>query len=504
MTAALVTGAAFSGSASAVHLAEDGIGQVLLGPIYLGLANSYTTHVAIVNTRDDVAVKAKVVLRSQYTSAEVLDFICYLTPSDVCRFDIINVNGQATFYSDDDSVRGNDPLTGSEGTSFASINPIQAQLFDQNLGAGDNNEIGHIEVIGAYAVNGVINTPSGNVTIAKGMSKFALAAVFDVARTDLDARNGAETVALTRDANGNLSPTPAGRIRSADPTWVQLTGQLTLRAPNGDRMGYRFPALAGEVEDNVPPAGEIVYASTLANVPFDGRVISNPLYDVQGGAGAAESAVGFNFGGAAYGVRTATYDNIMELEYAMSTTRIQGTYEDDGFTSPVAGVNRTQLVITFPTKYRHLRDVCGTGVTVSSSAPWYPPFEAAGPITYTLTQYDNQEHSVAISGSIFSGGSAPKSKQLPFEVNYFIPDWNATVRDANGNIRTGSYNYESGWFDMLISPRVGCPYPGAPILSFAHKYQINSTGIVNSWLVPNAHKPEWENSRFPAYGTANQ
>ena len=101
MAAALASGVAFSGSAQAVHLAEDGIGQVLMGPIYLALDGGYTTKVAIVNTRNDAAVKAKVVLRSQVTSVEVLDFICYLTPADVCRFEIRNVNGQATFYSDD-------------------------------------------------------------------------------------------------------------------------------------------------------------------------------------------------------------------------------------------------------------------------------------------------------------------------------------------------------------------------------------------------------------------
>jgi hypothetical protein len=74
MAVALASGLGFSGSASAIHLAEDGVGQVLLAPYYTVL-NGYSTEVTIVNTRTDVAVKAKVVLRSRAQSTEVLDFI---------------------------------------------------------------------------------------------------------------------------------------------------------------------------------------------------------------------------------------------------------------------------------------------------------------------------------------------------------------------------------------------------------------------------------------------
>jgi hypothetical protein len=499
MSAALIAGATLSGTASAVNLSEDGLGQVLLGPMYLGLGgNSYTTEVAIVNTRNDTAVKAKVVLRSQVTSAEVLDFICYLTPADVCRFKIINKGGQAYLYSDDDSIRSTDSLG---QLTFASVVPVEQQLFDQSLGAGDNNEIGHIEVIGVYGVQGTVQTRSGGVTIRQGMSKFDLAKVFDsnTRVTELVPLNGAETPAVTRTAAGLLSPTPAGNIRSTDPTWIQLTGEVVMKGPN-DRMGYRLPALAGEVSDNVPPRNTILFANNT-EVPFDGRVISNPNFDARGGNQAPETAIGFNFGGSAYGTATAVYDNIIELESALARSHVQGTYEDDSASSPVAGSNRTRLVVTFPTKYRHFNnDVCRTGL---ASNPWSPPFQQIGTVPYGLTQYDNQENEVSIGGTIFSGGPAERTDTLNAEVNYFLPSWKSTTRDAAGKIIANTFNYESGWFSLKLTERAGCPYVGLPTLSFSHKHLEGSNGVTNSTLVFHAHKPELANRDLPPYGTAN-
>ena len=392
---------------------------------------------------------------------------------------------------------------GNGGLTFASINPIQADVFDQNLGPGDNNEIGHIEVIGVYGAAGVVNTPSGAVSVFRGMSKFELAKIFDANTrvTELVPLNGAETSAFTRDANGNPFPTPAGNIRSTDPTWVQLMGQVTMTAAsNADRMGYRLPALAGEIDDNVPPEGSVTFANGT-DVPFDGRVISNPNFDARGGNQAPETAVGFNFAAAAYGAPTFVYDNIMEIETALAATDVLNTYEDDGSATPVAGINRTQLIITFPTKYRHFnRDVCLTGLP---SVPWSPPFEVDGSVPYSLSQFDNQENVISIGGSIFSGGPAEAIDVLLAEVNYFLPAWDGTQRDSAGNIIAGQLNFDTGWFNMSLQERVGCPYPGLPVLSMSHKYEVGSGAIDHSWLIPNSHKPEFNNYRFPAFGASN-
>lgn len=492
MAVALATGVGFSGSASAIHLAEDGIGQALMAPVYLANGD-YSTKVAIVNTRTDVAVKAKVVLRSYLTSAEVLDFICYLSPGDVCRFEIRNVNGQATLWSDDDSIK-------SSPNTFASVSPVNQALFDQNLGNGDNNELGHMEVIGAYAVKGDIVTPSGTVKVYRGMPKPALARIFDTPRATLAGlgtnQNESASFGVGRVVNGVCSVAPAANggapcdangnapstlIRSTDPTWVRLSGFMELSNAS-DRMGYRIPALAGEIWDNTPATAP---ADQLQG--FDGRVISNPAYDAQGGEGAAETAVGFGWGGVSPGFGAVpNYDNIIEVEHALAVTNLKGSYEDDSNSTP-AGVNRTRMVVTFPTKYRHITDICKTGFVrdVPRNVLYSPPFQTNGNVIFSLGSYDNQEHNISISGGVFSGGPVAPVNNLPAEVNYFLPSWPATA--AGGN------NFESGWFDMGLTPRAGCSYPGLPALGFMHKYHQSGNSFSNSWLVPAAHEPELVN-----------
>jgi len=491
MAVALASGIGMSQTASAVHLAEDGVGQVLLAPYY-NVLNGWRTKVAIVNTRNDVAVKAKIVLRSKAHSTEVLDFICYLTPADVCRFDIVNKNGQAYMESNDDSIR-----TSFNPAVFASQTAVSQQLFDPrmlSIDAGDINEEGHIEVIGVYGVPaGTVATPTGVVTVKQGMSKVDLIKIFDESRTTIQGMNvvagtvgGAEVMSTGRldssrqcqttpfmnvtAANGAPCPTPVGVIRSADPNIVRLTGSIELvKEDNSDRMGYRIPALAGEIWDN---KSNIVDPRILAT--FDGRVIASDRFDV---SLAVETSIGRGFG--EFGS-----DNIFELEHALATSNLMGSYEQ-----PKAGPNKTNLQITFPTKYRHrINHVCdGLAPTVAelTGALYTPPFRTNGTVEYSLTSYDNQENSV-VTGDIFSGGTTV-AKLLYSEVNYLIPDW----------------SYESGWYNLSLIPVAGCNYAGLPTLAMSHKYFATTAGTSNSILEKATSAPELTNRQWDATPAGN-
>jgi hypothetical protein len=480
MAVALASGLGMSQTASAVHVAEDGIGQVLLAPYY-NVNNGWRTKVAIVNTRNDVAVKAKIVLRSKAHSTEVLDFICYLTPADVCRFDIVNKNGQAYMESNDDSIRA----TFSPAT-FASQTAVSQMLFDDrmlSIDKGDINEEGHIEVIGVYGVPaGNVVTPSGVVNVRQGMSKVDLVKIFDETRGTVEALNGGIEVASTgrldtagacqgmnfinlTAANGAPCPTPTGVIRSADPNIVRLTGSVELvKEDSSDRMGYRVPALAGEIWDN---ESHITDPRSLET--FDGRVIANNRFDVNL---AVETSIGRGFG-------WLGGDNILELEHALATTNLMGTYEN-----PKAGPNKTNLQITFPTKYRHrINHVCVNQAPTAAElagALYTPPFRTNGTVEYQLTSYDNQENSL-VTGTIFSGGTV-ETKLLYAEVNYLIPDW----------------AYESGWYNLALAAVPGCNYAGLPTLGMAHKYFATTTGTSNSMLVNSTHTPELTNRQWDA------
>jgi len=475
VAAAMLSGMVVSNNASAIHLAEDGIGQVLLAPYYT-VESGYRTKFAIVNTRDDVAVKAKIVIRSKAQTTEVLDFICYLSPADVCRFEIINKNGQAYLYSDDDSVKSSgNPL------QFASQKPVEQMLFDDTMkliDSADINEVGHVEIIGAYAATGAVITPSGPVVIKRTMTKFDLVKVFDTPRDVLNSLNGPEVRASGRLVNnvctsldsaptdydaGAPCPAPAGVIRSADPNVVRLSGSVeVVKEDNSDRMGYNIPALAGELWDNAPDG---VRDPGQANDFFDGRVIHNPRFDV---TVAQYTAIGDGF--------PIVGSNIVEIEHALATTNVAGTYENKD-------PDRTSLIVTFPTRYQHRGYYTCTATAPSAVDPvrigalYTAPFRTNGTVKYSLTAYDNQENK-EVSEDIFSGGQVTPNF-LYAEVNYIIPNW----------------PYSSGWYDLAFVETVpGCSYSGVPALSMKHKWMTGTH--TNSALTPAAHWPELTNRQF--------
>lgn len=663
MAATMAAGFAASQNANAVHLAADGTGQILMAPLYLA-EYGYNTKVAIVNTRSDVAVKARVALRSHVNSIE-FDFLCYMTPSDVCRFEIERgADGQAYLVSTDDSLLADIPTDAADYVpvfasqcadkdaqgqylnrgSLCKDGRLVQKVFDQLLpvnkggviGTGDlkhhidnyaadmhpsnpdSNEIGHVEVIGVWGAKGdiIYNDVSNFVTIKEGMPKPELFKIFGNVQSrnpgqagDLQNRanlarynpqgsptagrntapNGAiissqaagyqdeasrfahgRSLGTTCEVNPQNILTPIGgtadinafdiskakyygspclhntgeilhdgngsRIRSTDPTWIQLFGTVEMaNTATNDRMGLQMAALTGDIWDNLMPANHApaygMYSyqpsvTTSLNVgnrvaepfqyAFDGRVISSPTYDADS---ASIMYLGWNAGGSRAGIGNTTsyggrYDNIVELEHALATTNFYGLYENDG-------IRKTNLVVTFPTKYVHRTlstlerpvnsndpvvrvvdpnddlsmspaDVCASEHIAPSldngeanASPftfdgkvYYPPFrmERSGSVVYGIRVWDDQEHpsSKTTIYPVFSGN--PGSSSTPTitdEVNYMWMNWPTTV------------GFHSGWFNMSLTAERGCQYAGVPALAFAHKTQLDKDGnFINSWLTP--------------------
>ncbi len=547
MAATLASGMTLSGNANAINMAENGIGQTLLGPVYL-VDFGYTTKVSIVNTRTDVAVKAKIVIRSSRNGTELLDFICYLSPADVCRFEIREMDAdgdgdtEVVMYSDDDSIKSPvpadvggvqlvDSLEKSRST-FASIRPVAQPLFTHNLQSNDTDRMGHIEVFGLYGVKGILTgyrpRISGanrepipvSITVTRGMAKFALAQIFDTPRypehnnsnlfwqpiVPLDEANPP-----TEQQERSAAPTPPysplidSKIRSTEPSWIQLTGEVEMVNPGVDRIGYRFPALAGSIGDNVPfpyttPSGLPGDAAV-----WDGLVVSNPRWDA---TIAGETGIGVAFGIDDFGNRA---DKTVEIEAALATTNLIDTFEDSSNSTPDTADlgKRTRLLVTFPTRYRHSAALCGAG---TGGTRLSAPFQSDGSMIYSLSALNNFEQfpgatptpTPIITGTPFSGG--PASVPVPttptpgpvttalVEVNYFIPNWPETKVDENGVVLTGVIDFRAGWFDMILLAKTGCEdyYPGVAAIGFTHKYVQSSTGsYTQSWFVATARKPVW-------------
>jgi hypothetical protein len=439
-------------------------------------------------------------------------------------------------YSDDDSIKSpvadevkGVPLVDSlerTKTTFASILPVTQPLFTQNLGRNDTSTMGHIEVFGLYAVDGTVvgrtqNDRAVPVTIERGMAKFALAQIFDTPRysehydsslyyrgTPLEYDRS--TLTGTRDNDpseqterlaGELAPLgmlASSRIRSTDPDWIQLIGNVEM-VSSIDRVAYRFPALAGAVGDNAP-----LPAMTFSGLPttaaqWDGLVVANPRWDANA---ANETGIGVNFGISSFGL--PNFDKTVEIEAALAATNLQQSFEDDSSSNKNMGY-RTRLLVTFPTRYRHnpTVDPCATN---TPGTQFSPPFQTDGAMLYNLIAYNNFEETTVTTGTPFSGGprgcqddpNTPQNECVNklAEVNYFIPKWPTSNIDANDKPATGTIDFRSGWFNMTLEAsrgpnNKGCEnyYPGVPVLSFTHKYIETSDGFTQSWFVPTIHQP---------------
>ena len=109
--AAAACALAMVGTANAVEVSRDGTGDFLIAPAYF-IGGGMTTDLKVINTSSTQSVVAKVVFRHPSTSAEVLDFMVYLSPSDVwtgtvsCEAADANGNcSRSVVTSGDDSIQ---------------------------------------------------------------------------------------------------------------------------------------------------------------------------------------------------------------------------------------------------------------------------------------------------------------------------------------------------------------------------------------------------------------
>ncbi len=142
----------FAGSAMAVSLAPNGVGDLLIFPNYLADGTGWETNLKIINTKTDESVVAKVVIRGGEKSQELLDFFIYLSPTDVWTGKIYNDNGTVKIFSDDDSIR-------SGGTASSPIWGDE-QPVDEPLKASDCDTTfyGYLEVFEAWNSGATVTT----------------------------------------------------------------------------------------------------------------------------------------------------------------------------------------------------------------------------------------------------------------------------------------------------------------------------------------------------------
>lgn len=136
--AAILAGLTAAGSAQAVHVNPDGLGQVLLYPYYT-VQNGFDTYVHVVNTT--AAVKAvKVRFLEGKNSQEVLDFNLYLSPHDEWAGVVTKTATGAKLVSLDTSCVA--PASLENGIDFRNF-----QYSGDTLNTLERSREGYIEVI---------------------------------------------------------------------------------------------------------------------------------------------------------------------------------------------------------------------------------------------------------------------------------------------------------------------------------------------------------------------
>jgi hypothetical protein len=133
-----------AGSAIAVELAPNGVGDLLFFPNYAADGTGWETNFKIINTKIDQSVVAKVVVRGGEQSQELLDFFIYLSPTDVWTGKIYNDGGEVKIYSDDDSMRSGGTET---NPVWADVDPVDEPLRTNPC---DTTFYGYVEVFEAW------------------------------------------------------------------------------------------------------------------------------------------------------------------------------------------------------------------------------------------------------------------------------------------------------------------------------------------------------------------
>jgi hypothetical protein len=144
-----------SAPASAVTLAQDGLGQVLIYPYYTVRSvddTSFATLLSIVNTRNEVkAVKVRV--RESKAGASVLDFNLFLSPYDVWTAAVLPTTDGAKVLTQDRSCTIPPlPATGKDFVNFTYFgDPIGGSLDRTREGSLDVLEMGVVAAGSATA-----------------------------------------------------------------------------------------------------------------------------------------------------------------------------------------------------------------------------------------------------------------------------------------------------------------------------------------------------------------
>lgn len=245
------------GSAMAVEVAHGGKGDVLIAPMFM-TDGGWVSEIKVINTNSTDSAVAKVVFHAPDNSAELLDFLIYLTPGDVWVGTVSqNADGSVTMNSTDDSavtvtdVNGCPTPTGTTGIKANFAAPYT---------------LGYLNVFETRMFRGTVPTPYSKAALVKAYSDACVAGVPITAALTDNVLTG--SVKMSNPQNGNVLALPMTALANYDNTTYHSVGRYTGFFANAATSNKAMVEDAIWSSDYVVPYNNATGQYTFATITF--------------------------------------------------------------------------------------------------------------------------------------------------------------------------------------------------------------------------------------------
>lgn len=450
-----------AGTASAVNVNSNGLGQVLIYPYYT-VRGGTDTYMSVVNTT--ASVKAvKVRFLEGRNSREVLDFNLYLSPYDMWTAAVVKTtNGAKLVTADKSCTSPAIPSTGVEFVNYAYTGTVMEGIVTTNAADGvndgslDRTREGYFEMIEMGVVT--------NATIAAGVTH--------VSGTPANC-GVVNTAAMTNLPGMSVG----GGAFALNPPTGGLAGTATLmNVAAGTDAGYDPIALA---------------AFSTANIWYQPGSIRPDMRD------ATPTSVVFKGGAAITSTWTANtadavssvlmHDNVIN-EFVLDTATMSGT----------------DWVVTMPTKRHYVPvDQPSAGVAWTATNPFTKTYWTTGPGAtdggacepVSLAYYNREEGTVS-SGVLFSPLPTAAGNALCWE-STVVTFNNSNLLGSTNNVNVGISTMENGWMRAsfnaaghTMTSLNGNVFLGLPVTGFMVQDFVNGNvgGVLSNYAGNFNHK----------------
>ena len=356
LSAAVLAGLGVAGTAQAVHVNPDGLGQVLLNPYYT-VQNGFDTYLHVVNTSSTEVKAVKVRFLEGKNSREVLDFNLYLSPNDEWTGAITRTEAGAGVTSDDTSCIAPSqlPALGSAPQEFRNF-----EYVGDSVNGTDRTREGYVEIIEMGVVT--------NNILVGGV---------DLAAAATHPQTGPSPVPVPPDCNAIRNAASQGGALNDNPTDL-----VTL--PTGGLYGFTTLINVGA---GVKASIDAITLDNFFTNPF---TVNADLHTSPGSLLPSLNEVNTDadvLDGNQIITSTWTREPVDTVSMVLMHDQIMNDYEVD-----IERLSRTDWVVTFPTK----RFYVNSGQDLAARAPftelWSPELSAScDPIAVTYWDREEQQ-----------------------------------------------------------------------------------------------------------------